>query len=98
MGVPPGSRVVWTLRPNARSRPASNEIWVVFPLPSVPSKVMNRPPAISRGFQFRPFRGVFHNPAFGFQFVANGVGALEVFGGARRLTGNKQGVDLVRNF
>jgi hypothetical protein len=42
-GVPPGSRVRVTLRPCALKASARAEIWVDFPAPSMPSKLMKRP-------------------------------------------------------
>ena len=40
---PPGSRVVTTAMPRASRRRARRSIWVDFPAPSPPSKVMKRP-------------------------------------------------------
>src|SRR5208283_2902879 len=44
-GVPPGSRVMVTARPWARRDRASFSTWVLLPLPSRPSKVINFPRA-----------------------------------------------------
>src|SRR5580658_4932437 len=41
--VPPGSWFSTTVWPAARNRSTRSRAWVVFPLPSLPSKVMNRP-------------------------------------------------------
>ena len=42
-GVPPGSRVVATVTPCASRRAARRRSWVLLPLPSPPSKLMNLP-------------------------------------------------------
>src|SRR5262245_3317639 len=42
-GEPPGSRVSTTSMPTACSRAPSSAEWVDLPVPSPPSKVMNRP-------------------------------------------------------
>src|ERR1035437_1823002 len=79
MGVPPGSRRVRTRWPIERRRSANKEIWVVFPLPSVPSKVMNGA-FISQVFGSRPFGRVLDAPAFGLQLVPESVGVFEILG------------------
>ena len=43
MGVPPGSAVSTTVRPQPRRRAAKRRNWVVLPDPSMPSKVINDP-------------------------------------------------------
>src|ERR1019366_2780131 len=97
MGVPPGSRRVRTVWPIDRSRSANSEICVVFPLPSVPSKVMNGI-FISQTFGSRPFGRVLDDPAFGLQLIADSVGAFEIFGFARGLPGFDQRKDVRRHF
>ncbi len=47
--VPPGSRVMVTERPWARRERANFSTWVLLPLPSRPSKVMNFPRAGTSG-------------------------------------------------
>src|SRR5436190_5507438 len=79
MGVPPGSRSKRTSRPVPWMRSARSLICVDLPAPSVPSNVMKRP-AISKSLQARTFGRVFNDPAFGFEFVAQSIRALEVFG------------------
>src|ERR1035437_3748912 len=97
MGVPPGSRRVRTMWPIDRRRSASKEICVVFPLPSVPSKVMNGT-FMSQAFGSRPFGRVRDAPAFGLQLVAQSISAFEIFGFARGLPGFDQRGDLHRHF
>jgi hypothetical protein len=45
-GVPPGSRVATTVCPNCRKRSTIQACWVLFPAPSMPSKLMKRPRAM----------------------------------------------------
>src|ERR1019366_7234100 len=97
MGVPPGSRRVRTRWPIDRKRSARNEICVVFPLPSVPSKVMNGT-FISNAFRPRPFRRILDDPALGLQFVAKSISAFEILRFARRLTGLNERSDFRRHF
>ncbi|MCK7578003.1 MAG: hypothetical protein MZV65_21115 [Chromatiales bacterium] len=47
-GVPPGSWVMMTGRPFSRRNSPASRIWVVFPDPSTPSKVMNHPAMTDR--------------------------------------------------
>src|ERR1039458_2134136 len=97
MGVPPGSRRVRTVWPIDRRRSASSEICVVFPLPSVPSKVMNGI-FMSQAFGACPFGRVFDDPAFGLQLIADSVGAFEIPGFARSLPGFNPRKDVRRHF
>src|SRR5262245_40245798 len=51
-------------------------------------------PASTNALQFGPLRGVFDEPALRFQFLANGVGALEV----PRLFGGGAGLEEAEDF
>src|ERR1039457_5928476 len=106
MGVPPGSRRVRTRWPMDRRRSASKEIWVVFPLPSVPSKVM-KGTFMSQALGSRPFGRVPDHPAlgptlappaFGLKLVAERVGPFEILGFARGLPGFDQSGNFRRHF
>src|SRR6185369_3502986 len=99
MGVPPGSRSTRTARPMDFSRSASKAIWVDLPLPSLPSKVINRPfiEPFSETFGLWPFRRIVNDPAFGLQFVSNRIGTLKVFGSACFLPGVHKRGDLGRH-
>src|SRR5664279_5037934 len=97
MGVPPGSRRVRTRWPIERRRSANKEIWVVFPLPSVPSNVMNGT-FMSQAFGSCTFGCVLNHPAFGLQLVADRVGAFEISGFARSLPGFDQSGNFRRHF
>src|SRR5208337_1542850 len=103
-GVPPGSRNVRTVRPRDRNSSASSEICVDLPLPSVPSKVMNRPDdwcffcMALAALQLRSLGRILDEPAFGFQLFAQGIGSLEIFGLAGSLTRLQQLPGFFRRF
>ena len=59
-------------------RSANRAIWVILPLPSVPSNVINNP-RILKPLQTRSLGRVFDDPSCAFQLIAQGVGALEIF-------------------
>ena len=46
IGAPPGSRVVTTSMPRRSRQARAAAIWVDFPAPSMPSRVMNFPALI----------------------------------------------------
>src|SRR5947209_15641007 len=78
IGVPPGStdrRMLW---PAAISRSASSWSWVLLPLPSGPSKVMNSPRAPARSWsvvdKVQDFLEIF--PGFLFRLLI--IGAQQV--------------------
>ena len=49
-------------------------------------------------FEASPFRSVFDDPAFGFQLVADGIGAFEIFGFASGLPLFEQSAYFCRHF
>src|SRR5215472_4883017 len=97
MGVPPGSRTRRTFRPKERSRCSSNKICVDFPLPSMPSKVI-KSPFMSQFLQTRALGGVLDGPAFGFQFIPNGIGSFKIPRFPGGLASFQQRADFGRDF